>query len=595
MQPKVKDFAIVNFNDATATDNCEVTVTQTAGPVSGSEFPLGTTTITFEAEDEAGNISECSFTITVNDSEAPSLECPENILQPNDADICGAIVSFETPTGFDNSGEVEVVQTGGLPSGSEFPVGISTIEFTATDAEGNSATCSFTIEITDDEAPEIAQLNDISVNTDEGICGAVVNFDLPEATDNCGIESVILTEGLEPGSEFPLGSTTVTYTATDNAGNTATSSFKVIVTDNEAPVITCIENIIANAAEGQDFAIVDFNDATATDNCEVTVTQTAGPVSGSEFPLGTTTITFEAEDEAGNISECSFTITVNDSEAPSLECPENISQPNDADICGAIVSFETPTGFDNSGEVEVVQTGGLPSGSEFPVGISTIEFTATDAEGNSATCSFTIEITDDEAPEIAQLNDISVNTDEGICGAVVNFDLPEASDNCGIESVILTEGLEPGSEFPLGSTTVTYTATDNAGNTATSSFNVIVTDNEAPVIAAVETINVSSDENTCGAMIEIITPSATDNCSVGNVIGTRDDNQDLDAEYPVGTTTITWTVTDENGNQAEPVIQTVTVTDNQAPVIANVEAINTTADADTCGAMIEITAPQAKR
>ncbi len=302
--------------------------------------------------------------------------------------------------------------------------------------------------INDDQAPEIAQLNDISVNTDEGICGAVVNFDIPEATDNCGIESVILTEGLEPGSEFPLGSTTVTYTATDNAGNTATSSFNVIVTDNEAPVITCIDNIIVNAAEGQDFAIVNFNDATATDNCEVTVTQTAGPVSGSEFPLGTTTITFEAEDEAGNISECSFTITVNDSEAPSLECPENISQPNDADICGAIVTFETPTGFDNSGEVEVVQTSGLPSGSEFPVGISTIEFTATDAEGNSATCSFTIEITDDQAPEIAQLNDISVNTDEGICGAVVNFDLPEATDNCGIESVILTEGLEPGSEFP---------------------------------------------------------------------------------------------------------------------------------------------------
>jgi gliding motility-associated-like protein/uncharacterized repeat protein (TIGR01451 family) len=562
-----KDFAIVDFNDATATDNCEVTVTQTAGPASGSEFPLGTTTITFEAEDKAGNVSECSFTVTVNDSEAPSLECTENISQPNDADTCGATVTFETPTGFDNSGEVEVVQTGGLPSGSEFPVGISTIEFTASDAEGNSTTCSFTIEITDDEAPEITQLNDISVNTDEGICGAVVNFDLPEATDNCDIESVLLTEGLESGSEFPVGSTTVTYTATDNAGNTATSSFKVIVTDNEAPVITCIDNIVTNAAEGQDFAIVDFNDATATDNCEVTVTQTAGPVSGSEFPLGTTTITFEAEDKAGNVSERSFTITVKDSEAPTLECPENISQPNDADICGAIVSFETPTAFDNSGEVQVVQTGGLPSGSEFPVGISTIEFTATDAEGNSATCSFTIEITDDEAPEIAQLNDISVNTDKGICGAVVNFDIPEATDNCSIESVTVTEGLEPGSEFPLGNTTVTYTATDSAGNTATSSFKVIVTDNQAPIIANVEAINTTADANACGAMVEIIAPLASDNCSVGMVNGTRDDSQPLDAEYPVGTTTITWTVTDDNGNEAEPVIQTVTVNDNQAPVI----------------------------
>ncbi|SFN77793.1 HYR domain-containing protein, partial [Salegentibacter flavus] len=126
---------------------------------------------------------------------------------------------------------------------------------------------------------------------------------------------------------------------------------------------------------------------------------------------------FEAEDNSGNVSECSFTITVNDAEAPDLQCPENISQANDAGICGAIVEFETPTAFDNSGEVEVEQTGGLPSGSEFPVGISTIEFTATDSEGNSVTCSFTIEILDEEAPVIAQVEPINTTADADSCGA----------------------------------------------------------------------------------------------------------------------------------------------------------------------------------
>ncbi|SFN77809.1 HYR domain-containing protein, partial [Salegentibacter flavus] len=106
------------------------------------------------------------------------------------------------------------------------------------------------------------------------------------------------------------------------AGNIVTASFDVTVEDNEAPDITCIGNINLNTAEGEDFALVDFDAPTATDNCEVNITQTAGPVSGSEFPIGTTTITFEAEDNSGNVSECSFTITVNDAEAPDLQCPE---------------------------------------------------------------------------------------------------------------------------------------------------------------------------------------------------------------------------------------------------------------------------------
>ncbi|NJW54954.1 hypothetical protein, partial [Salinimicrobium oceani] len=80
--------------------------------------------------------------------------------------------------------------------------------------------------------------------------------------------------------------------------------------------------------------------------------------------------------------------------------------------------------------------------------------------------------------------------------------------------------------------------------------------------------SVNNDAGECGAMV-IVSANATDNCSVGAVGGTRDDGEALDALYPVGTTTITWTVTDVNDIAAAPINQTVTVT-NEAPVINSI-------------------------
>ena len=80
--------------------------------------------------------------------------------------------------------------------------------------------------------------------------------------------------------------------------------------DSEKPVITCPEDIEVKANESDDFAIVTFQNATATDANSVTVTQTAGLSSGSQFPIGVSNIEFTATDLCGNTSTCSFTITV---------------------------------------------------------------------------------------------------------------------------------------------------------------------------------------------------------------------------------------------------------------------------------------------
>ena len=112
--------------------------TQTLGLGSGSTFPVGTTTEEYTVTDGAGNTATCSFTITVNDNENPDITCPADITVNNDPGICGAVVSYTPPTGTDNCPGAVTTQTLGLGSGSTFPVGTTTEEYTVTDAAGNT-------------------------------------------------------------------------------------------------------------------------------------------------------------------------------------------------------------------------------------------------------------------------------------------------------------------------------------------------------------------------------------------------------------------------------------------------------------------------
>jgi hypothetical protein len=125
-----------------------------------------------------------------------------------------------------------------------------------------------------------------------------------------------------------------------------------------------------------------------TDNCSGSTTeQTAGLASGSTFPVGTTTNTFKVTDASGNTAECSFTVTVNDTEDPSITCPSNIT----LSACTETASWSAPAANDNCPGATVEQTAGPASGSSFANGsTTTISYKTTDASGNTATCSFTV-------------------------------------------------------------------------------------------------------------------------------------------------------------------------------------------------------------
>lgn len=165
----------------------------------------------------------------------------------------------------------------------------------------------------------------IVVSNDPGQCGAVVNYPVPVVG---GSPAPTLSYSHAPGTFFPKGTTTVTITA-DNACGTETCTFTVTVNDTELPTITCPSNITVTTPVGSCTAVVNYT-VTGNDNCPgVTITRTAGPASGSAFPIGTTTITYFATDAGGLTSvPCSFTVTVVDAQLPVIS-----AQPANRTVC----------------------------------------------------------------------------------------------------------------------------------------------------------------------------------------------------------------------------------------------------------------------
>ncbi len=232
-----------------------------------------------------------------------TITCPANVTQSNAPNQCGAVVNYPAPTTTGDCGTVTCTPA----SGSFFPVGTTTVTCTPT----SGSPCSFMVTINDTQPPVITCPANVTQGNDTNQCGAVVNYPAPTVSDNCPGATVVCTP--PSGSSFPLGTTAVSCTATDAAGNTATCGFNVTINDTQAPAITCPANIsaVADMTQGMTLGtVVNYTTPTPTDNCPGSITTTCAPASGSFFPVGTTTVTCTATDPAGNAGTCSFMVTV---------------------------------------------------------------------------------------------------------------------------------------------------------------------------------------------------------------------------------------------------------------------------------------------
>jgi hypothetical protein len=469
-QGPVPDFrAAVVAGDA-CTPGGPLTVEQSPAP--NSMVGLGTTSVALTVTDANNNRSTCATSFTVTDAAPPVLNnCPANITANAAAGQCAATVTYTSPTATDNCSGVGTVSCT-PPSGSSFPKGTTTVTCSVKDAANNPSTCTFTVTVNDTQPPTVTTPANITKNTDPNNCSAVVTYELPKASDNCPLPPNAVVCSPPSGSIFNKGTTTVTCTVTDAASLTGNSTFTVTVNDNQSPQVACPANVIKGADPNSCSAAVTYNTLGATDNCSGVSAVTCTPSSGTTFPKGTTTVNCTARDAANNQGACAFTVTVNDTQPPSVACPANLSVPAANGQCAAVVSYVAPAVGDNCPGVGVPACV-PPSGSAFAKGTTVVTCSVRDAANNQAACSFAVTVLDTQAPTIACPPDLITNTiNAGDATVAVNFATPTALDNCSGVAVVCSP--PSGSAFPRGTTTVTCTATDAANNQTICSFAVRV-------------------------------------------------------------------------------------------------------------------------
>ena len=176
-------------------------------------------------------------------------------------------------------------------------------------------------------------------------------------------------------------------------------------------------------------------------------------------------------------------------------------------------------------------------------------WTATDANGNTSSCTQAVNVIDVTSLNITCPVSITLIADAGLCTSSGSIGTATTTAS----SVTITSS--PAGPYPVGITTVIWTATDGAGNTVTCSQTVTVSDLQAPSITAPADVTVCSPLS--ATTVSLGSPSITDNCSGSSI------TNDAPSTFPYGNTTVIWIVTDLSGNTATATQQ---VTVNPSPV-----------------------------
>ena len=225
----------------------------------------------------------------------------------------------------------------------------------------------------------------ITVSNNPNQAGAVVTYPAPTTSGTCGT----ITCSPVSGSFFPVGTTLVNCSA--NTTPVVKASFAIRVNDTQPPVITVPANKTVGNDVGRASAVVTFAFPVVSDNVPG-VTVACNHVSGSLFPLGTTTVTCTARDMSANTATASFNVIVNDTEPPVIESAPDVNVTVATGAAGGVVSYPTPAAHDNSATNPGVVCAPA-SGSTFPVGTTSVTCSTADPSGNTATKAFSVVVT----------------------------------------------------------------------------------------------------------------------------------------------------------------------------------------------------------
>ncbi len=562
-------------------DNCSIAI-QTVSPNSFFCFDLGVNAVTVTLTDGSGNTSSCSTQVTVVDNTPPTALCQNATVQLNAAGNGSITASNINGGSSDNCG---------FPSLSATPtafgcgdVGVTPVTLTATDISGNTNTCVANVTV-NDPTPPVAVCQSAAVSLNASGSATISGSDIDGgSTDNCSVNSV---------SAFPatfscsdVGTNPVLLIVSDDAGNTDTCLTSVTVTDTIPPSAECIGYTLQLNAGGTGSISANDVDDGSSDACGISGL-TVTPANFNCTNLGPNQVTLTTTDANGNTASCTANVTVVDTTAPLAIC-QNITVQLDGQGNATISPLDLDAGSVDACGVDSLNTSLTQVGCANVLAPATVSLYVMDASGNSDTCSALVIVLDTFPPTITCPANVTFSNDSGLCSTNVVYLSPTFQDNCSGNLTITqtdTSGLTSGSNFPVGTTTQTYSATDDGGNSNSCSFDITVTDDDAPTIVCPIVAPVSNDSGVCDGSVTIPLPTVFDNCAVDSLINSYNGTDDATDLYPVGNTNVTFVVTDPGGN-IDSCSFVVSVLDTELPVL-NCPADSTVlADSSTCASSV---------
>ncbi len=435
-----------------------------SGTVSGSLFNVGNTHVTIVTNNVCGT-DTCMFVVTVEDNQPPKAVANDQTVYL-DANGQGSISASNVDGGSqDNCGIASVEVDPAQFDCSD--VGQEQANFTVTDIHGNSSQAGISVTIFDTVAPTLVD-QDITVYLDASGNTSISSSDVIDTViDACGISGIVVA----PASfdcNSPVNNV-VTVSATDNNGNTTTTTANVTVLDSVAPIaITQDLTVYLDVNGGASISAAQVDNG-SNDACGIAFMSVDPPMFNCDM-VGPNSVTLAVSDNNGNTAIATAIVTVMDTVKPN-PIAQDVTVYLDSNGNGTITVSDVNNGSDDACGIASL----VIDQSSFDcshLGPNSVTLIAADVNGNFHATSSVVTVSDTIAPVIMCTENIVVTATPDNCSPSVNWPMPQTTDNCG--PLTWKSNYNPGDNFPVGVTKVTYLVKDGSGNKSRCSFKVKV-------------------------------------------------------------------------------------------------------------------------
>lgn len=504
---------------------------------------LGLQIVTLTVTNSQGLSSSCEagVTVQIDSAEQPTAKC-----QPTQTmNLMGGTVNINVED-IDNGSTFGACVSDISISPSSFDcddLGPQTVTLTV-GTTNNNATCTSTIIFVDNESPT-AQCQEETIfkylDANGSVTLTVAEVDNGSISNSCSDLSYSLSQSIFDCDD--AGGNIITLTVTDGNGKSNSCTTNVTIRDRNSPVPLCKDVTIGLNENGTYTLDPSELDNGSSDNCAITFR-----ASQTDFDcddLGTTTaVTLYVMDQNKLETNCTANVSVVDNEAPTVGCFDlDIDLRGSSTSIASYISQFRALSFDNC---DISSSSFNKTGFDCSeIGENEVTFQASDASGNTSSCTFTVTITDVRGPYMI-CQDISVTLDNTGNASITPEMIDDGSDDA-CSALSLSLDITSFDSDDIGDQTVTLTGTDIYGNTAFCEATVTVIEPEVSIVARCKDISV--DLGTDGVFN--IGPEDVDNGSTANTpVNITLDIYSFDCD-DIGNNTVTLSFSDNSGNSSE--------------------------------------------